>query len=189
MDNLEEYRSVVDHLLAERRTIKSRLKTERKSLIVVKERRQALLEAQTLCQAVATQIQTQAHKRIAELVTSCLAIFEEPYEFKIDFKRARGKTEAILRFERDGVFVDPLTASGGGVVDVAAFALRLACLVLRKPPLRRLLVLDEPAKHLSAEYRPKFRAILERLSEELNVQIILVTHDRRLRIGKVFEIG
>lgn len=184
-DSIALYRARVDKTRAQYRGAIERTQLERSALEAVSVRQGALQEAQTLAQSVATQVQSQAHRRIAEIVTSCLAVVDEPYTFKIDFKRARGKTEAHLLFERDGVVVDPLTAAGGGVVDVAAFALRLACLVMRRPPLRRVLVLDEPFKHLSKEYRPRMARMVQALARDLGVQFIIVTHDPQLQTGKV----
>jgi len=86
------------------------------------------------------------------------------------------------------VEVDPLSASGGGVVDVAAFALRLSCLCLSKPKRRHLLVLDEPFKFVSEEYRHRIRGMMEKLSEEMGVQIIMVTHIKELETGKVIRL-
>jgi ABC-type sulfate/molybdate transport systems ATPase subunit len=84
-----------------------------------------------------------------------------------------------------------MNGAGGGVVDVAAFALRLACLMLRRPKGRRLLVLDEAFRFLSErkEYRNRVRDLLVSLSEEMQVQVVLVTHDPVLEVGKVVEIG
>lgn len=147
-------------------------------------------EAQRIVQHLASEVQNQVHGRISQIVSRCLtAVFvEDPYEFQIEFEIKRGKTEAKLQFVRDGVVVDPLTASGGGVVDVASFALRLAALVLTKPPRRKLLVLDEPFRFVSADYRDRVRQLLLRLSEELGLQIIMVTHDPALQVGNVVEI-
>lgn len=111
------------------------------------------------------------------------------YQFRIEFGRKRGRTEARLLFVRDGEEIDPISASGGGVVDVTAFALRLACLILTRPAVRRLIVLDEPFKHLSAEYRVRVRSMLEGLAEQMDTQIILVTHSTEFHIGKVVEVG
>jgi hypothetical protein len=140
-------------------------------------------------QGVATGIQQQAHQRIAGLVGRCLrVVFDDPYEFTITFEQKRGRTDAVLKFTRAGAAVDPMAAAGGGVVDVAGFALRLAALMLALPPHRRLLVLDEPFKFVSAEYRPRVRAMLEALSHELGIQIIFVTHITELRTGTVCEV-
>ncbi len=84
--------------------------------------------------------------------------------------------------------MDPLTASGGGVVDVAAFALRAACLMLHRPRLTKLLVLDEPFRFVSAEYQDNIRSMLEQLAQDLGLQIILVTHNQTIATGKVIRM-
>lgn len=146
-------------------------------------------EAQRVCQMVAQAVQQQAHDRIAGVVSRCLeAVFDEPYEFKILFEQKRGRTEASLVFVRGDQTLDPLTASGGGVVDVAAFALRVSCLLLARPALRRVLVLDEPLKFVSEQYRPRARAMIEKLAEDLGIQFIIVTHDEAYKTGKVVEL-
>jgi len=138
---------------------------------------------------LAQAVQQKAHEKISSVVSSCLtAVFNDPYEFKIQFERKRGKTEARLVFVRRGLEVDPLTASGGGVVDVAAFALRVACLVLHRPRLSRLVVLDEPFKFVSANYQDNVRAMLEELASDLGLQIIMVTHIETLETGKVISL-
>lgn len=153
------------------------------------ERSVRAVEAQELAQQVAQQVQQQAHEAIAGVVSQCLeAVFDEPYEFKILFDRKRGRTEAQLVFERDGEQVDPLTASGGGVIDVAAFALRLSCLMLSQPPVRKLLVLDEPFKFVSREYIGRVRTMLEKLAEDMEVQFVIVTHINELRCGTVVQL-
>ena len=146
-------------------------------------------EAQRILQTVAATVQQEAHSRIAGVVSRCLEyVFEDPYEFRIEFEEKRGRTEANLVFVRNGNVLDPLQASGGGAIDVASFALRLACLVLSRPALRRLLVLDEPFKNLSAAYRPKISSLLGALSAEMGVQILMVTHDPVFQVGKVVEL-
>lgn len=145
-------------------------------------------EASVFLQQVAQAVQQQAHQRLAHVVTRCLAVFDEPYEFKIIFERKRGRTEARLVFVRDGEEIDPEDASGGGVLDVAAFALRIAVLVLARPKRRRLVVLDEPFKFVSEEYRPAVRDLLEQLARDLKMQFVIVTHIRELECGKVIRI-
>jgi len=146
-------------------------------------------QAQEILQFVAQGIQQQAHEKISVVVSSCLsAVFEDPYEFKILFERKRGRTEATLLFTRRGMDVDPLSATGGGVVDVAAFALRIACLMLHRPRLSKVVVLDEPFKFVSAEYREAVRAMLENLSKDLGIQIIMVTHSEEYEIGRIIKL-
>lgn len=146
-------------------------------------------EALILVQQIAASVQAQAHERIASIVSYCLgAVFEEPYEFHIRFEQKRNRTEARMVFVRDGCEYDPLTASGGGVIDVASFALRVAGIVLSQPPCRRLLILDEPFRFLSAQYRHKIRDLLLSLASDMDMQIIMSTHIPEICCGKVFQI-
>jgi DNA repair exonuclease SbcCD ATPase subunit len=149
----------------------------------------AAKQARELSQSIAQEVQLRAYKAVASVVSRCLeTVFDEPYTFKMDFVQRRGRTEVVLAFERDGVELDPMTASGGGVVDVASFALRMAAILISKSQGRRMLVLDEPFKFVSEQYRPMIRELLEVLSKELGVQILMVTHMNELRIGEVIEL-
>jgi len=76
------------------------------------------------------------------------------------------------------------------VVEVAAMALRLSCLLLATPKRRKLLVLDEPLKALHGDdNRERARQLIETLARELKVQIFLTSGTEWLRCGKVIEIG
>lgn len=148
-----------------------------------------LNDCQELAQIVAQGVQQRAHAMIAKVVSTCLeSIFDEPYRFQIVFERKRGKTEARLVFERDGMEIDPLTASGGGVIDVAAFALRLAAITLKKPHARKLMILDEPFRFVSAEYRDKVREMLLMMAREYDFQFVMVTHIEELICGKCIRL-
>ena len=152
---------------------------------------QAATEAQELAQQVAQQIQERAHEQIASVVSQCLeSVFDEPYTFKIIFDRKRGRTEARLVFERDGMEIDPLTASGGGVVDVAAFALRLSCLMLSRPALRKIIIADEPFRFIHGDtYRDRVRTMIEKLSADLGVQFIIATGIEEMKTGTILDLG
>ena len=147
-------------------------------------------KAQTILQCASEQIQRQAHKRIASTVTTCMQfVFGDSYSFCIKFERKRGKTQANLQLQKDGnIIPDPANEDSGGVLDVAAFALRLSCLFLHKPTLKKMLALDEPFRFVSAQYLPRVRELLEKLSREFGCQIIMVTHIEELKIGKVVRL-
>lgn len=189
MIELQEYRKSVNSRLHELELARHQVKVERQALVQLNLQFANIHQAVKLAQDVAEAVQREAHSQIADIVSRSLeAVFDTPYEFKINFEQRRGRTEASLTFERDGLSVDPMTASGGGIVAMASFALRLSCLLLAKPPLRRLLVLDEPFTHLSADYIGRARELLLTLSKELDVQIIMVTHLEALQVGKVVEL-
>ncbi len=188
---LSHARSRVDRDLADFRAYRGAVKRERAALNDSRTRLEAAGQARDIARAVGESIQRQAHRHVGDLVSRCLkAVFgEDGYEFRIVLEKRRNRTEARAVFLRDGNEIDPLSAAGGGTVDVAAFALRLAVVLMRHPKPRRLLVLDEPMKYLSAEYRPRVRTLIEKLAEELGFQIIMVTHSDDLECGKIVRIG
>lgn len=184
-----DLRSIVNKNLSSFEVTKQVFVKSKKELKETEETMEAIEQAQAIAQLAAQQIQRQAHDKIAGVVSRCLeTVFGEKYEFQIIFERKRGKTEARLAFVKDGEELDGVSAVGGGVVDVASFALRLSCLVLSTPAVRRVMVLDEPFKWLSREYLGRVAELLQSLAEEMDVQFIMVTHIPELQMGKVVTL-
>jgi len=174
---------------AQRTLLQTQLREEEAKLTAIQQRWEAATQALQILQSLSQSIQEQVHQRIVEVVSACLeAVFEEPYTFKIRFEKKRGRTEARLLFVRGDLEVDPLTASGGGVVDVAAFALRVAALSLHRPPLSRILVLDEPFRFVSEQYQPRIRAMLEEVSQKTGMQVVMVTHNPIYATGVILNL-
>lgn len=190
MINLDREEEEVKTLAGKFDHLKQTISKEEKELDKADKRLKRTQDAQEILQLLAQAVQQQAHRKISEVVSSCLStVFgEEAYQFHIEFERKRGRTEASLRFLRGDLNVDPLTASGGGAVDVGAFALRAACLMLHRPRLSKVIVLDEPFKFVSAQYRENVREMLEGLAKDLGMQIVQVTHIQELETGKVIEL-
>lgn len=187
--NLNDWSEKTESLSLQYRIAQTRFREARQSLMEAEERLKNIEKAQNIVQFVAQNLQEEAHAALSAVVSRCLsAVFESPYEFKILFEQKRGRTEAVMVFERDGIQVDPMTASGGGVVDLAAFALRLACLMLRTPACRRILVMDEPFKSPSPHYRERVKDLLETLAAEMDVQFIIVTNIMELVTGNVIDL-
>jgi hypothetical protein len=197
MDNdfLTNTGDMVSKLLFKYRQAEDSMVRSKKSLEEAKEEQADTLGARVIVQEISKAVQQKVHQKIADIVDKCLsAVFEDSYEFKINFETKRGKTEANLVFVRDGIELDdPLNQVGGGVIDVASLALRLACILLFKPKRRKLLILDEPLKNVRGkEHRRRVRDLLQSLADELEVQIILnVDLDSypEFSLGKIVEMG
>lgn len=188
--DLKREQQNVDRISGNIRFLKRSIRQEKLQLAIATKQVSRASRSQQILQQVAQAVQQKAHDRISKVVSSCLSsVFgDEAYKFKIRFERKRGKTDADILFVRNGREADPITASGGGMVDVAAFALRVVCLVLHRPRLRPSLFLDEPFKNVSADYQDNVRVMMENISKEMQVQIILVTHNENLMIGKIIKI-
>jgi len=188
--NLIEVRKNADKLLVSYNTAHRDCKVEKQRLKQAEDTLSYAEAAQTITQHIAQTIQQQAHKRIEGVVSKCLeAVFGDEYGFKINFERKRGRTEAVLMLLKDGHEIeDALNSDSGGVVDVAAFALRLSNIVLAKPTLNRIIIMDEPFRNLDIENRDNVRLLLEELAEDFKVQFIIVTHESAFQIGKVIKL-
>lgn len=172
-----------------KRTSLEILRKEKKEVGRAGRRKRTIDAAAEVIRTAAVKVQQTVHDQIASVVTRCLAaVFEaDAPEFRIVFEKKRGKTQARLVFVQDGKEIDPQDGDAGGLLDVAAFALRLAALRLAVPRPRQLLVLDEPFKHLDKTRQPRAAELLMALATELNVQIVLVTHSDDLKIGTVIQ--
>lgn len=189
MITYDDIKSKVLRLEADRALAKRRAYECRQAYSEAKANLKAMVRAQEIIQHVAQDIQARVFGTIADVVTHCLkSVFGDTYRFIVDFQRKRNRTEAELYLEKDGERFDPLSATGGGIVDVASFALRLVSILLAAGRTRRILILDEPFKFLSAEYRERARDMLEAVANEMGFQIIMVTHIDEFRLGKVIEI-
>lgn len=148
-------------------------------------------QAQVILQTLAKETQDGIKYHITDIVNLALnAVFDDPYEFTIEFVFKNNKVAAELYFIKDGNKIDPLSSTGGGVVDIAAFALRIALWTLGNPRSDNCIVLDEPLKWISKDLRPKAAEIIKELSNKLDLQFIIVTHMPELTefADKIFEV-
>jgi len=174
----------------ERARVQRDLEETEKKLLGLRRDSQNIEQAQKIIQIVAQQTQEEFQFHLSDMVTMALeAVFGRSYIFKVSFIIKRNKTEAeIALFTKDGDQVDPMTEVGGGVVDITAFAIRVALWALS--PSHPTIVLDEPFRFLSRDFQPKAGQLLHDLSEKLGLQFIMVTHNPDLveASDRVFEV-
>jgi len=148
-------------------------------------------EAQMIIQTVAQKTQQELQYKLSELCSLAMAaVFEDPYELKVDFVIKRGKTECNLFFERGGERFEPMFDSGGGALDIASIALRMAIWAISIPRPRNVLIIDEPFKHLDAQNIDPAGIMLKEISKKLGIQIIMISHSENLIsvADKVFRV-
>lgn len=118
-------------------------------------------------------------KSFEEVITLALQhIFGEGYRFEIAFDRRGNLSVADFNIKSPNLSIpaDPLDSSGGGVIDVVGFALRVALLELHVPKIEGPIILDESFKHLSSMHLYNCANFLGQVSAKINRQIILVSH-------------
>jgi DNA repair exonuclease SbcCD ATPase subunit len=149
-------------------------------------------QAREIIRAVGIKTQQQLQYHISDITSLALeAVFDDPYGLAVEFIQRRNKTECDLYFVRSGEKVDPLSASGGGAVDVAAFALRIASWSMNQPRTRNVIILDEPLRFLSADMQERASQMIKELSVKLGLQFIIVTHEPILAnyADRTFEVS
>ena len=139
----------------------------------------SIIEAQTIIQKIAVETQTQLRFKIEDIVNKILETTFPEYSFELEYEVKRGKSEANLKFYKGTHQVDLMDGCGGGNVDCACIALRLAIWSLSDT--RSLLILDEATKHLSADDTPRFAYIFSAIVNELGIQVIMPTHSDAIR--------
>jgi len=176
-------RRQLSQLAAQVESAESRLTTVEMSLAVV--------------QDAAFRWKQETAGRVDRAVSAALsAVFETEYRFTTRWVTRRGKVEADFEVRGGGVSgaqsadLDLLTNRGGGIRDIAAFALRVAVWWMTTPRPAPVLVLDEPFRFVSSSFHAtaQVRGLLEELSREFGVQIVLITHETALQVGKVYMI-
>jgi hypothetical protein len=225
MPEIRDCRRILDRRIGERNYIQGEFIQASVDAGTLQDLCLELEEAQRVIQTVAQMTQKELEFHISSLVSLALAaVFDDPYEFIVEFVQRRGRTECDLWFVRspqgngtvekgngpggavekgngpggavekgngDKVKIDPMTASGGGAVEVASFALRVALWSMATPRTRNVLLLDEPLKFLKGDILPERGSrMIQLLSERLNLQIIMVSHiadqiegaDRRIEV-------
>ncbi len=192
MERITRLRSKLERRKGQQTQIESDLKAHNKKLRYDRRDLTKHEQAREIVKSVGLATQQQLEYHFSDIVTSALeAVFPDPYALSVKFVERRGKTECNLQFEgSDGELYEPMGASGGGPIDTASFALRIAAWSMRTPRSRPVFVLDEPFKYLSTDLQPQAGQMLREISEKLGVQLIIVTHEQELELcaDRLFEV-
>lgn len=172
---LSEFKNAIQKAKGAAGAIKTEIDTATSKALELSAEAIALEESQIFLQQVAQSTQNQLRIHIQDIVQLALdTCFPGEYEFCIEFEIKRGKTEAAIVFKKDGQPIDPMTSTGGGAIDITAFALRIASWTLSRT--RNTIILDEPFRFLSADLQPRAAEIMKELSDRLKLQFLVVTH-------------
>lgn len=119
-------------------------------------------------------------ERVESLVTECLhEVYGDSYSVEFDYGVKGNRTSveiSIVRKCDDGICVKrEIDGIGGGVADTVSLPLKLIVL-LNDGEFDRVLVADEPGKHLDTTRVLKFAKLLRDISHRLGIQIIMSSH-------------
>ena len=182
--NINSLRAQLEHKKGRRAQLQDEIDQGRD---IIKTNKRTLLryeKALEIAKQVGLATQKQLEYHLSEQTTLAMAaVFDDPYNLKLNFQEKRGKTEVEILFTRRDLEFPPLGSAGGGAIDVASLALRIAYWSMRQDKkVRPLLLLDEPFSQLKGEDANKRAlAIVQEISEKLGLQIISVSDERMPR--------
>ncbi len=177
--NLEQIQTMVRKKQGARDELLKQQKQLKEKQVILNQRSTNSREARALIQAVAQKTQENLEFHISNFVTMALtAILDNAPTFVVRMVQRRNTVECDLFFEQNGTETEVMEFSGGGVKDIASFALRIAYWVLKKN--RAVFLLDEPFKNVSANYMEKTGEMVRRTADKLGLQIIMTTHVEEL---------
>lgn len=190
--DLQKIRNQLERNRGRYQSIRERLDSSHKQKGELEVRQHSLEKATIIIQEVSKLTQQEVEFHVSDLVSHGLAaVFDDPYTYRLEYTLRRDRTEADQYWERGDSHFLP---NGGGVRDVSAFALHIACVVLslmQKREVKPILILDEPTRCLKpSALQERAGIMIQEISETLGIQIILITHDSALsdQADKVFEI-
>lgn len=142
-------------------------------------------ETRVFLQELAEVARSTVASGLEHIVTLCLqAIFGPTMSFEVEINTSRNST--VVNFyvlNTDGeetVRFAPEDSMGGGVVDTVAIGLRFGILKILNPQPIGPIILDEPAKMVSADLIDSIAALLKELTQMFDKQNIIVTHHASL---------
>lgn len=162
-----------------------RAETE-EALKQVQANRELWQQVSLLLTKVSDYARRQLVERIEDTVTAALqtVLADDSLRFEVEIREVAGKASAewrvVSRYGDVEVSNNPEDARGGGIVDIVSLALRLALLELSKPRPEGPVILDEPAKMVSAEYAENLAFFLKSYAQKTGRQFIVVTHNSTL---------
>lgn len=187
---VQKFRNKLEQKKGQREQIKSDIQACQKRRQDYEKQKEKHEEAREVLNEIVKQLHKKLKANVSELSSLAMeAVLDEPYKLVLKFVRRRNKMECDIRFELGGSEIMP-KFGGGGAMDIAAFSLMVASWSMRKPQLDNVLLLDEPFKFLSEGNQPYVSQMLKEISESLGLQIIIVTHKKRIaeNADRVFHV-
>ena len=160
-----------------------------KELSVDKEKTE---KAKAFIQSIAEDTLKNLEFHLTTLPTSALHSIDPTAPNQIaEISIKRDQVECAFYFEEEGneeTKDKPIDSAGGGLLGIAGMANRIMMWSLN--PNRPTWILDEPFKDLSPDLHRNASELLNKLVEDLGIQIIMVSHQEEIhsKADKIFKV-
>jgi DNA repair exonuclease SbcCD ATPase subunit len=187
---IDEMMEVYEELTLERLSLTKQLRIAkakgRRVGRLLKNHNDAKQLVSTAIELVHTEFKTEIENTVTEAIR---AIFQRDIELRLVYeKKARGVDTRIVILE-NGEDLDPKDDLGGSIIDIISFTFRIILWNMSSPRSRNVFILDEPFRW-TGKLVQVTGMIMKELSEKLDFQVIMATHDDELIniADKVFHI-
>lgn len=196
--NINRYNERFIQLKAEKSLLKTQYKQLNSKLKAEKDQYLHLLEAQEIIKEVVQEVQNKLKIHISDIVN--LAIDSVPFPkkpdyFDIEFVQKRNQIEGDIYIVQNGIKMNPIQSSGGGLLDIISFGLQIACWSLQIKKKSNTIILDEPFKNINDPnnemgLKEFVCEMLKKISDKLKIQFIIIgSNNDFTEIGdKVFKV-
>lgn len=131
-------------------------------------------------ESVASNERLNVKEKVEKLITSCLhEVYDDSYSVEFDYGMRGSKTALeiyVIRKCDDGMVIRRMIDGiGGGVADTVSLPLKLIVL-MNDSEFDKVLVTDEPGKHLDTTRIVNFAKFLQSICKKLDLQIVMSSH-------------
>jgi len=165
--------------------VEAMLTDARKNLCLSTEEIDLLEQVTSMLQGLEAAWQKTFQDSVARIISRGLSlVFDEPIELKMVPKvRADVTTVDFRIIQGEGkhqIETGIMGAKGGTLVAVVNILIRSLLVLSARPPLRRILLLDEPFGLADPQYIPAFGGLLREMCDKLGFQTIIIPHESAL---------
>jgi len=178
----------MDDIIDEFKTLEKRFKDARKFLLEAKDDKEYIKKeiihhqkALWVFTEVARATQEEIKDKIEKLVTLAIrSIFEREFTFQLRFETKANRVYATpVIIEGEHEYDNIKEDLGGSMVDIVALALKIVLWSMEEPKKRNIFIVDEPFR-FTGRLVKKAGYMLKYLSQELDFQVIMISHDDEL---------
>jgi predicted ATP-dependent endonuclease of OLD family len=193
MNGFDNFKGMIIKAAVQEEICKETLNEKNKELTVLKKEYRELKKIKRIFQTVGESTQS---KMLFEIEKFANLAFEIVFDgkYRVEIKQGKRADKSIIEFvliDNRGNEVSPKNNVGVGAIDIFSFSMLISMWLLKNDSRKsKTFLLDEPFAHLSKKYQSKVSELLNKLSKELGIQFIIVSHQKGLieSANKVFTV-
>lgn len=172
---IDELNSEIIKLESENNQIKRQISELEEQNELYSEYIQLSLDSISFIDKIVLQKRNSIKGKVEKIITEALKnVYGCEYSVEFAYEIKNNRTSVRMLLNNNGIKRD-MEGFGGGVSDIIAFSLKLLVL-LSIGKCDKILIADEPGKHMDSDRVKKFFEFVSFVSKKMNIQIIMCSH-------------